>query len=88
MEERPDIVVVGGAPAERSGLVATLAAAGLASRAEAALALDPPEQLPSRPAPGGRRTPHAPDNTHVRWVLNGPLDVGSTGIARFRAVPR
>jgi uncharacterized repeat protein (TIGR01451 family) len=47
-----------------------------------------PEELTLRAADGGRRTADAADYTHVRWVLNGPLDVGATGIARFRAVPR
>ena len=34
------------------------------------------------------RLADAADYTHVRWVLDAPLDVGATGIARFRAVPR
>jgi hypothetical protein len=41
------------------------------------------------PAPdGGARAADAADYTHVRWVLNAPLDAGATGVARFRAVPR
>ena len=41
------------------------------------------------PAPdGGTREADAADYTHVRWVLNAPLDAGATGVARFRAVPR
>jgi hypothetical protein len=41
------------------------------------------------PAPdGGARLADAADYTHVRWVLNAPLDAGATGVARFRAVPR
>jgi PAS domain S-box-containing protein len=46
VEDRPDIVVVGGSAAERSALVASLASAGLDARAEAALALDGPAALP------------------------------------------
>jgi hypothetical protein len=30
----------------------------------------------------------AADYTHVRWVLDAPLDAGATGIGRFLAVPR
>ena len=37
---------------------------------------------------GGTRVADAADYTHVRWVLNAPLDAGATGVARFRAVPR
>jgi hypothetical protein len=37
---------------------------------------------------GGARLADAADYTHVRWVLNAPLDAGATGVARFRAVPR
>jgi PAS domain S-box-containing protein len=46
VEDRPDIVVVGGSAAERSALVAALAAAGLPARAEAALVLDDETALP------------------------------------------
>lgn len=37
---------------------------------------------------GSARLADAADYTHVRWVLNAPLDAGATGVARFRAVPR
>ena len=47
-----------------------------------------PEELTLPAADGSRRRADAADYTHVRWVLNAPLDVGATGIARFRAVPR
>lgn len=47
-----------------------------------------PEELTLPAADGTRHRADAADYTHVRWVLNAPLDVGATGIARFRAVPR
>jgi hypothetical protein len=47
-----------------------------------------PEELTLPSADGKRRRADAADYTHVRWILNGPLDVGASGIARFRAVPR
>ena len=47
-----------------------------------------PEEL-TLPAPnGGTRAADAADYTHVRWILQAPLDAGATGVARFRAVPR
>jgi uncharacterized repeat protein (TIGR01451 family) len=47
-----------------------------------------PEEL-AVPAPnGGTRAADAADYTHVRWILQAPLDAGATGVARFRAVPR
>jgi uncharacterized repeat protein (TIGR01451 family) len=47
-----------------------------------------PEELVVVQADGVRRVADAADYTHVRWVLDAPLDAGATGIARFRAVPR
>jgi hypothetical protein len=39
--------------------------------------------------PGGvTRAAEPADYTHVRFVLDAPLDPGALGIARFRAVPR
>jgi uncharacterized repeat protein (TIGR01451 family) len=39
--------------------------------------------------PGGASRPADPaDYTHVRWVFEGVLDAGATGVVRFRAVPR
>jgi len=47
-----------------------------------------PEEL-TLPAPnGGTRAADAADYTHVRWILQAPLDAGAAGVARFRAVPR
>lgn len=34
---------------------------------------------------GGTRAAEAADYTHVRWTLEGELDAGSTGVARFSA---
>jgi uncharacterized repeat protein (TIGR01451 family) len=47
-----------------------------------------PQELRLTTADGGQRIADASEYTHVRWVLNAPLDPGATGIARFRAVPR
>jgi uncharacterized repeat protein (TIGR01451 family) len=37
---------------------------------------------------GTRRPADPADYTHVRWVLDGPLDPGATGVVRFGAEPR
>lgn len=34
---------------------------------------------------GAERTAAAADYTHIRWTMEGTLDVGSTGVARFSA---
>jgi uncharacterized repeat protein (TIGR01451 family) len=47
-----------------------------------------PEELRVPGPNGDARAADAADYTHVRWVLNAPLDAGATGVARFRAVPR
>jgi len=47
-----------------------------------------PDELVVVAADGMDRVAAAADYTHVRWVLDAPLDAGATGIARFRAVPR
>jgi uncharacterized repeat protein (TIGR01451 family) len=47
-----------------------------------------PAELTLPAADGGTRAADAADYTHVRWILNAPLDVGAAGVARFRAVPR
>ena len=46
-----------------------------------------PEELTVVGAEGVERA-DAADYTHVRWVLDGSLDAGATGVVRFRAVPR
>jgi uncharacterized repeat protein (TIGR01451 family) len=41
--------------------------------------------------PGGDSTfrrAEAADYTHIRWILQAPLDAGATGFVRFRAVQR
>lgn len=47
-----------------------------------------PEELKIVGADGVARAADAASYTHVRFVLDAPLDAGATGIARFRAVPR
>ena len=47
-----------------------------------------PDELQLVGADNVARVADAADYTHVRWVLDAPLDAGATGIARFRAVPR
>ena len=47
-----------------------------------------PEELTVVGADGVARAADAAQYTHVRFVLDAPLDAGATGIARFRAVPR
>lgn len=37
---------------------------------------------------GVRRVADPADYTHVRWILEGALDPGATGVVRFGAVPR
>lgn len=47
-----------------------------------------PAELTLPAAGGGTRPADAADYTHVRFILDAPLDAGATGVARFRAVPR
>ena len=47
-----------------------------------------PAELKVVGAEGVERRADAAEYTHVRWVLDAPLDAGASGIARFRAVPR
>jgi uncharacterized repeat protein (TIGR01451 family) len=47
-----------------------------------------PSELTLAGADGVLRTAAADDYTHVRWLLDAPLDVGASGTVRFRAVPR
>jgi hypothetical protein len=47
-----------------------------------------PAELKVAGADGALRAAIAADYTHVRWILDAPLDVGAAGIVRFRAVPR
>ena len=47
-----------------------------------------PKELTIVGADGVPRAADAAQYTHVRFVLDAPLDAGATGIARFRAVPR
>jgi uncharacterized repeat protein (TIGR01451 family) len=37
---------------------------------------------------GATHSAEAADYTHVRWVLDAPLDAGAKGFARFRAIVR
>jgi uncharacterized repeat protein (TIGR01451 family) len=48
----------------------------------------PPAELTVVQPDGSRRVADPADYTHVRWVLEGPLDPGATGVVRFGAVPR
>lgn len=47
-----------------------------------------PSELVVAAAGGGARRADAADYTHVRFLLDAPLEPGATGTARFRAVPR
>jgi uncharacterized repeat protein (TIGR01451 family) len=47
-----------------------------------------PPELTLPAVDGDPRAADPADYTHVRWILTAPLDVGATGVARFRAVPR
>jgi uncharacterized repeat protein (TIGR01451 family) len=47
-----------------------------------------PEELTIVGADGVARAADAALYTHVRFVLDAPLDAGATGVARFRAVAR
>lgn len=48
----------------------------------------PPAELTIAQADGSRRAADPADYTHVRWILEGALDPGATGVVRFGAVPR
>jgi uncharacterized repeat protein (TIGR01451 family) len=48
----------------------------------------PPGELLVASADGSQRQATPADYTHIRWVLNVPLDAGARGFARFRAVLR
>jgi hypothetical protein len=47
-----------------------------------------PAELKVVGADGALRAATAEDYTHVRFILDAALDVGASGIVRFRAVPR
>jgi uncharacterized repeat protein (TIGR01451 family) len=47
-----------------------------------------PDELRIVGADGVARTADPAEYTHVRFVLDAPLDAGARGLARFRAVPR
>lgn len=47
-----------------------------------------PEEIFIVSADGVARVADAAEYTHVRFVLDAPLDAGATGLARFRVVPR
>jgi uncharacterized repeat protein (TIGR01451 family) len=47
-----------------------------------------PEELRVASPSGESRAADAADYTHVRWILEGALDVGAAGVVRFGAVPR
>lgn len=48
----------------------------------------PPAELTVVQPDGLRRAADPADYTHVRWILEGALDPGATGVVRFGAVPR
>jgi uncharacterized repeat protein (TIGR01451 family) len=47
-----------------------------------------PQELSVAAADGTRRAAQAADYTHIRWILQSPLEAGAQGFARFRAVLR
>jgi len=47
-----------------------------------------PAELKVAGADGSLRAATAADYTHVRFILDAALDVGASGMVRFRAVPR
>jgi uncharacterized repeat protein (TIGR01451 family) len=47
-----------------------------------------PDELKVVGADGVARAAEPADYTHVRFVLDAPLDAGALGLARFRVVPR
>ncbi len=47
-----------------------------------------PNELKVVAADGTRRAATADDYTHVRWLLQAPLEPGARGFARFRAIVR
>ncbi len=47
-----------------------------------------PAELKVAGADGSLRAATAADYTHVRFILDAALDVGASGVVRFRAVPR
>lgn len=47
-----------------------------------------PRELKVVGADGALRAATAADYTHLRFILDAALDVGASGIVRFRAVPR
>jgi uncharacterized repeat protein (TIGR01451 family) len=47
-----------------------------------------PKELTVMADDGSQRAADASDYTHIRWVLDAPLDSGAKGFARFRAVVR
>jgi uncharacterized repeat protein (TIGR01451 family) len=47
-----------------------------------------PEELNVATASGATRRADAADYTHVRFLLDAPIDAGARGTVRFRVVPR
>ena len=47
-----------------------------------------PRELTVAVTDGSRRAADPADYTHIRWILQTPLDAGAKGFARFRAVVR
>jgi uncharacterized repeat protein (TIGR01451 family) len=47
-----------------------------------------PNELKVVAADGTRRAATADDYTHIRWLLEAPLESGARGFARFRAIVR
>ena len=94
MDDRPDIVVVGGADADRAAVVASLAAAGLGAAAVTALDVDPPAPLPERVEFNRDVRPilsdkcfacHGPDASHRKGKLR--LDLRDEALQRDAFVP-
>lgn len=48
----------------------------------------PPKELQIAGPDGVRRAADPADYTHVRWLVDGAIDPGATGVVRFGAVPR
>lgn len=85
-----DVRITQPIPAE----VRLVAGSAAAPRAELLYSIDGgrsfgwPEELSVDDGNGGQRRADADAYTHVRWRLDGPIEPGSRGFVRFRAVVR
>ena len=85
-----DVRITQPIPAE----VRLVAGSAAAPRAELLYSIDGgrsfgwPEELSVDDGNGGQRRADADAYTHVRWRLDGPIEPGSRGFVRFRAVAR